>query len=144
MNLAYGSFSGDPIIRLLSDGRNVQLMEDFAYTDPAGKVWVCPAGYISDGASIPRCLWGAVGGPWEGPYRNAALLHDVVCAHHDTLEERRLGDLMFRSACLCAGCSEEEANRLYAGVSIGTLEEQVRRQHATRIDPDPDPVPGGN
>jgi hypothetical protein len=144
VNLAFGSFSGDPVTRWLCDGRNMQLVEDFSYTDPAGKVWSVPAGFITDGASIPKCLWSAVGGPFEGVYRNASIPHDYVCKTHTTIEERRLGDLMFRSACLCAGCSEDDANRLYAGVSIGTLEEQIRSHNATPISPAPDPPNCGN
>jgi hypothetical protein len=125
MNLDYGAFSGDPVTRWLSDGRTMQLVEPFSYTDPDGRVWAVPAGFLTDGASIPRALWSTVGGPFEGPYRVAALLHDYVCAIHTTAGERQAGDRMFYRACLCAGCSDAEARRLFAGVRLGTWADQI-------------------
>ena len=37
-----------------------------------------PAGFVSDGASIPKIAWSIVGGPWTGKYRNAAVVHDYL------------------------------------------------------------------
>lgn len=119
----HGQFSGNPKTEWLPDGRNMKLLEDFSYTDPTGMVWLAPSGSITDGASIPSFLWSVVGGPFEGKYRIAAIVHDVVCANHRTIEERKAGDRMFREACLCAGCTEAEAGILYAGVTMGSLRE---------------------
>lgn len=121
-NRDYGFFSCEPTIKLLLDGRNVQIMEGATYTDPDGKVWTIYAGDLSDGATIPHELWSVVGGPFEGPYRIAALFHDRGCNYYQSIAERRLIDKMFRTASLCAGCTIEQADTLYAGVSIGTLE----------------------
>ncbi len=38
-----------------------------------------PAGYLTDGASVPRLLWGVVP-PW-GKYGQAAVMHDWLCEY---------------------------------------------------------------
>ncbi len=74
----FGNFPALAEVTLLSDGR-VQLQKDFRYIDPSGQVWVAPANTKSDGATIPRFAWALVGGPLDGPYRDAAIIHDVAC-----------------------------------------------------------------
>jgi hypothetical protein len=73
----WGYYSGEPVTRWNSDGRNMTVVTELRYTDPKGEVWVAPAGSVTDGASIPRYLWSIMGGPFEGQYRNASVLHDV-------------------------------------------------------------------
>ena len=102
-NRDYGFFSCEPTIKLLLDGRNVQIMEGATYTDPDGKVWTIYAGDLSDGATIPHELWSVVGGPFEGPYRIAALFHDRGCNYYQSIAERRLIDKMFRIANAAGG-----------------------------------------
>ena len=58
------------------------LLTELRYTDPHGEVWVAPIGSVVDGASIPRYLWSIMGGPFEGRYRNASVLHDVAYGEH--------------------------------------------------------------
>ena len=38
-----------------------------------------PAGYLTDGASVPRVLWGVIP-PW-GKYGQAAVMHDWLCEY---------------------------------------------------------------
>lgn len=38
-----------------------------------------PAGYLTDGASVPRLAWGAIP-PW-GAYGQAAVAHDILCEY---------------------------------------------------------------
>jgi Protein of unknown function (DUF1353) len=79
MAVFYGRFSGNPLTRWLSDGREMLVEEDFSFLDPNGIVWLAPRGSKVDGASIPRALWSIVGAPLDGPYRNASIIHDVAC-----------------------------------------------------------------
>ncbi len=72
-------FPRPPVVRLLGDGRNVQLFEPFAYGDLNRRTWVVPPGYISNGASIPQVLWPFGVTPLVGRYRDASLLHDYLC-----------------------------------------------------------------
>ena len=42
--------------------------------------WVyVPAGYLTDGASVPRLCWSIIP-PW-GSYGQAAVVHDIVCEY---------------------------------------------------------------
>ena len=108
-----------------ADGRSMTLLQDFSYTDPKGVVWVAPeavggrndprwvapAGSVVDGASIPRSLWTFMGGPFEGRYRNASVLHDVAY----TMQNRPPQDCdrMFYNAMRCSGVSAVEAKTMY-------------------------------
>lgn len=97
--------------------RDVQLIEPFGYKDSKGVDWDVPAGYVSDGASIPWSLWSFVGGPYDGPYRDAAILHDYFCEKKD----RKWEDVhaMFLEAALKRGVSESTAQTMYAGILYG-------------------------
>jgi len=116
-----GSFSGDPKTEWLVDpggaDRDMQLLEDFSYTDPAGKRWPAPKGSVINGASIPRPLWATVGSPYTDDYRRASVVHDVAC--NTPRVARKDADVMFYYACLAGGCDFVQARILYAGVRIG-------------------------
>jgi hypothetical protein len=79
----YGEFSGNLRLELLADGRNAVVHRRLTITDPNGIVWVATKGSKVDGASIPRVMWSFIGGPWDGPYRNASIIHDVACVEQD-------------------------------------------------------------
>lgn len=111
---SYGQFVGEVVTQWLANGRDMQLLADFVYIDPAGTPWLAPNGSVVNGASIPRSLWSLIGGPFEGRYRNASVIHDVACeARTRPWEEVHRA---FYFACLCGGVSEERAAELYAGV----------------------------
>lgn len=116
-----GSFSGNPKTEWLIDStgedRNMQLLEEFTYTDPNGKVWVAPKGSVVNGASIPRPLWSTVGSPYTDDYRRASVVHDVACGLPGI--SRKHVDVMFFYACRAGGCNPLQAKILYAGVRIG-------------------------
>lgn len=59
--------------------RLVRVARPFIFRDMAGRLWRVPAGFISDGASIPRVFWWLIGHPLMGDYRRAALVHDFAC-----------------------------------------------------------------
>src|SRR5580765_5814259 len=75
----YGAFKGTVRAEWLDDGRTMRLLEPFSFVDPDGTEWPAPAESKIDGASIPRSLWGLIGGRYEGKYRNASVVHDVAC-----------------------------------------------------------------
>lgn len=107
----WGYFTGMPMTQWNPDGRSMTLLHDFQYTDPNGVAWVAPAGSVVDGASIPRPLWTLMGGPFEGKYRNASVLHDVAY----TMQNRppKECDRMFYHAMRCSGVGAIEAKTLY-------------------------------
>ena len=65
------------------DGRQMTLVEPFAYVDPRLARWPAAAGSSIDGASIPRAFWTVIGGPFAGEFRNASVVHDVACDVRD-------------------------------------------------------------
>ncbi len=107
----WGYYSGSPITRWEPDGRNMTLISELRYTDPQGMVWIAPVGSEVDGASIPRSLWSVMGGPFEGRYRNASILHDVAYDQHN--RPWRDCDRMFYNAMRCSGVSVVEAKSMY-------------------------------
>ena len=42
-----------------------------------------PKGYCYDGASIPRLFWRVIGSNTDNRFLIPALIHDVLCEHHE-------------------------------------------------------------
>src|SRR5438477_1547706 len=107
----WGHYSGYVEARWENDGRSMTLLSELRYTDPQGVVWIAPAGSQVDGASIPRSLWSFMGGPFEGKYRNASVLHDV--AYDQKNKPPAEVDRMFYNAMRCSGVGVVEAKTMY-------------------------------
>ncbi len=110
----YGHFIGVVRAQLDPDGRNMTLIEPFAYIDPNGTRWEAPARSVTDGASIPRFAWSIIGGPFEGKYRNAAVIHDVACVARN--RPWRSVHRAFYFAMLAGGVTPVQAKVMYAAV----------------------------
>ena len=110
----WGRFDGQVVARWHDDGREMTLVEPFAYLDPRSLRWDAPAGAVVNGASIPRAFWSLIGGPFEGQFRNASVVHDVAC------EERsrpwQSVHRMFYEACRCGGVAVVTAKTMYYAV----------------------------
>lgn len=111
---SFGRFEGDVVASWDSDGRNMTLRQPFGYIDPQNRVWPAPAGSVVNGASIPAGFWSLVGGPFEGQYRNASVVHDVGC--HEMTASWQDVHRMFYEACRCGGVEESRAKLLYYAV----------------------------
>jgi hypothetical protein len=110
----FGQFQGRLILEPLPDGRLMQLIEPYAFVDPAQKTWAVPKGAKVDGASIPQILWTLIGGPFEGKYRNASVIHDFYC---DTRTEPwQAVHRVFFHGMRTAGVSAFRAKAMYAAV----------------------------
>ena len=107
----WGYYSGEPVTQWNPDGRTMTLLSELRYTDPQGLIWIAPAGSQVDGASIPRSLWSIMGGPFEGKYRKASVLHDVAYEQHNRPWQDC--DRMFYNAMRCSGVSAAEAKTMY-------------------------------
>jgi endonuclease G, mitochondrial len=110
----WGNCSAPVDLQLNPDGRTAQLLIDVSYTDSKGVVWLAQKGSIVGGASIPRAFWTVIGGPWEGRYRFASVIHDVACD-----EKKRPWDEaaeMFYEAMRCSGVRELKAKTMYYAV----------------------------
>ena len=112
---SWGSFEGDLVVQFLNDGRLCKLIQRYAYLRPDGTEWIVPPGTIVDGASIPKLFWSLIGGPFEGRYRNASVVHDRYC---DTRERPwRDTHRMFYEAMRCNGVQALKAKVMFYAVN---------------------------
>ena len=113
-------FSGKVVVELL-DGiefaHKLRLLDDFAFTDAGGKVWLARRGGILDGESVPRELYSLGGLPYPPEYRKAAVVHDYFCRVR-TEPWRQVHRTLFH-ASVAEGVSEIQAKTLYAAVYAG-------------------------
>lgn len=96
----------------------VYYIEDY----PSNKHVRVPAGFLSDGASIPRAFWF-----WASPigrHAQAAILHDFLCEYLTIMVDgvptsisRKEADLIFKESLLVLGVSKFRANVMYGAVS---------------------------
>lgn len=66
-----------------------KLESEFRFIDPNGLLWSVPSEKEVDGASIPQAFWSFIGGPFDGSYIKASVIHDYYCeektrTEHDT------------------------------------------------------------
>lgn len=112
-----GSFSGPVVTQWLDDGRHMVIVKPFVYTDSTGTEWPVPVGTIVDGASIPKVAWGAVGGPFEGKYRAASVVHDLYCDRR--ARPSKAVHRVFYDAMIASDVPESQARKLYGAVKLG-------------------------
>ena len=111
----WGSYAGlPPQITLDDDGRTAHLITEISYTGPDGVLWVVPPDSTLDGASIPRAFWTLIGGPFEGRYRNASIVHDRYCVDH--LRTWQDTARMFYNAMRCSGVGPIKAKIMFYAV----------------------------
>lgn len=97
--------------------RDMKLLDTFGFIDPAGKHWDAPVGYVTNGASIPWGLWNIIGGPYDGPYRDAAVIHDYYC--EKKLRPWEDTHRMFYDAALARGTGDGVASTMYGALRLG-------------------------
>jgi hypothetical protein len=124
----FGKFVGRVVAQWDDSGREMVLTEPFGYLDPEGNKWDAPAGSKIDGASIPKFAWSFIGGPFEGKYRNASVIHDVACD-----QKQRPWDKVhetFYYAMRASGVDDNVASTMYGAVYFfgPRWEETITRQ----------------
>jgi hypothetical protein len=97
------------------DGRTMTLLNDFAFVDAAGLRWTAGKGSKIDGASIPQVLW-STGGPYEGKYRDASVIHDVYCDETPKTRTWQAVHRMFHAAMLASGVDGPRALFMFGAV----------------------------
>ena len=110
----FGEYIGSVKAEWLDDGRKMKLLEPFRYVDPKRVEWDAPSGWIIDGASIPRFAWTIIGGPFEGKYRDASVIHDVACDRKERPWEAV--HEAFYNAMRASGVEKNKAKIMYAAV----------------------------
>jgi hypothetical protein len=108
-------FVGELVLRDVDPkGRNFELDQPFGYIDPSGTRWQAEKGLVTDGATIPWPLWSIVGGPFEGEYRRAAVVHDFYCDRKYRGWERT--HRVFYDAMVTGGVNPIKAKLMYYAV----------------------------
>lgn len=83
-----------------------------------------PAGFITDGPSVPRVFWSVL--PVLGSWALAGVLHDWLCCRielghpHPLAKDRRACDAMFWEATGALGVAPVARRLLQLGVWVGT------------------------
>lgn len=93
--------------------------EPIHYSNALGETQTIPAGFETDGASIPRCLWWLFGSPLESHYMLAAVVHDYHCVQawkEGNYYRRVVADSLFRYLLSCHKVSYLHAASMYAAV----------------------------
>lgn len=100
---------------LCGDVRLFRLLAHFVYRSSLGTISV-PAGFVTDGASIPRGLWSVFSptGPWFG----AAVIHDFLYSPHNTRRTRKEADLLFKEAMFNAGLDWPRREMIFRAVRL--------------------------
>ena len=109
-----GQFKGELVLKVLSGGRDMELVQPFEYVDSHDVNWPVPAGTRVDGASIPRVFWSLIGAPLTGKYREASVIHDyysVTKSRHWKAVHR-----VFLDGMLARGVNELKAQLMYLAV----------------------------
>lgn len=110
----YGHYEGNVVAEWLPDGRQMRLASPLTYISSSGVVWKAPEGAVIDGASIPKFAWSIIGGPFEGKYRNASVIHDVACK--EKTRTWRAAHKVFYTGMLASGVDMTLAKIMYGAV----------------------------
>jgi hypothetical protein len=111
-----GKFSTNTVkIEMLPEGK-AKLLEDFSYENDRFKV-TAKAGFVFDGASIPKFFWRVIGHPFSFKLLRPAIIHDVCYASE--YFEREYADELFEEMLDRSGVSELKENAMFMAVRIG-------------------------
>lgn len=99
----------------------IRLNRDFFFADSQHCDDVCiPAGFVSDGASVPRLLWRVF--PPFGKYLEAAVVHDWFCVlgkRGESPIDSVAAAKVFREAMEVCGVAKWRRLAMYWAVRIG-------------------------
>ena len=84
-----------------------------------GKRFRVPAGFESDGASVPRLFWTTVCPPLDPRAVRAAVAHDWIYRNRPPGWTRAEADLLFLCFLIEDGLSPFRARLAYCGVRLG-------------------------
>ena len=75
--------------------------------------------YCYDGATIPRLFWRLIGAPSDPRFIVAALIHDVLCQHHEYVDgDRKLTTTVLERCCRCTNTGAITRFLMYWTVDI--------------------------
>jgi len=120
-----GTFTAALVIRKLPAQRRWWLEAPLGYRSRAGRVFIVPAGFETDGASVPRVLWWLYP-PFGGEYDRAAVVHDDLYARAEDFAgadrghlSRGEADELMREMMEVDGFRKTGRWTIYTGVRLG-------------------------
>lgn len=97
-----------------------------------------PAGYLTDGASVPKVFWNIIP-PW-GKYGQAAVVHDLLCEYLTVLEDghpvaisRAYCDSVLNQAMQALGVPDYQRLAIYWSVCAYRIVANVREPSNTAL-----------
>lgn len=96
--------------------REYKLVEDYFAILPNLQIIYIKEGFVFDGASIPKGLWGIVGSPLTGKYTRAAFIHDALYASE--LLPRNIADEFFIDYMVYCRVDKTKRELMYEAVNI--------------------------
>lgn len=116
----------DPEASQILGANHWRVTEPFQYRIGSldSKQWVTvPAGYLTDGASVPRALWSLIP-PW-GAYGQAAVVHDLLCEYLTIVDDglparitRERADQIFLEAMTVLNVPPGISNTMFQAVGL--------------------------
>lgn len=95
-------------------GNIFTLQEGIIYQD-----LLIPAGFKSDGCSVPRIFWRVIFPPLDNTAIRAGVIHDYIYRTHPKNWTKWKADWHFRKILLEDGVPPFRANLAWAGVAVG-------------------------
>ncbi len=109
----------DPLIfkdaGMVAGSRVFELTESFRYLSSLGVITV-PAGFVTDGASIPKVFW-SIMSPF-GEYFEAAVIHDFLYSRKSEVYDRFVADNIFKEAMYNIGVPWPTREIIYRAVRL--------------------------
>jgi len=97
-------------------GKVIVLDKDFSFFFQ-NKIYTIPAGFKSDGMSIPRFFWRFISPQLDFQTLIPSILHDFAYKYH--IGERKDIDKWYRNLLIVYGMSKWKAELVYWGVRLG-------------------------
>ena len=98
------------------NNREYRVIRNYKAVLPNDDVIRVNAGFVYDGASIPRLFWSLIGSPFTGTHTRAAFIHDALYAAQSY--DRKICDWIFLQVLQEHGCSWIKRNILWLAVRI--------------------------
>lgn len=144
---SFTEFSADLCIQYDHEASQVlgadhwRVMQGFRFYigSPDSGDWVnVPAGYLTDGASVPRIFWSYI--PPQGKYGQAAVVHDIVCEYLSITRDgkpytvdRKFCDGLLLEAMTALKVPQPKRAIIQAGVDLYRVTSGVKTPTTTRL-----------
>lgn len=104
------------IITMMDGETRLELVKPILFADAVGSWHSIPAGFVSDGASVPRFLWRLLSPAVDGATLWASIVHDWSYAHAITTRDQC--DVMYKKQLIEDGYPRWKAQLTYLGLRL--------------------------